>query len=152
MFLDRRGKSREVVPPFQDRDDTPAAVIVGGLPHDAGQAGETFLCDPHAGEGIVAVGIEAGRDQDRLGAESIEGWAQLIPKYVDVLGVPAPRRKGRVQRAVNPFAATPLTPISGAGVEGELVDAEVEDGPVLLEQVLGPVSVMNVPVDDGDPA
>src|SRR6185295_7102517 len=55
-----------------------------------------------------------------------------------------------VEGRAGAFADAALARRAGAGVEGELVEARVEDGRVGFEGVLRPVAVVDVEVEDGN--
>src|SRR5713226_4637568 len=56
----------EVVAALESQDHAATAVPGGDLLHRAAEGGEALVADRHFGEGIGAMGVEAGGDEDQL--------------------------------------------------------------------------------------
>ncbi len=87
--------------------------------------------------------VEAGRDQHELRAERRDGGRDGVIERVQVLVVTRAGRHRNVERRL-----TLLQRAAGAGIERPLVQGDEEDAVVVPEDVLRPVAVMNVEVDD----
>src|SRR5581483_1565562 len=69
VHADGLGQGGQVVAPFQHGHQPPLGVPGGGLGNLVGGPGEIRLQQPQVGEGIVGMGVEAGRDEHDVGAE-----------------------------------------------------------------------------------
>ena len=94
------------------------------------------------------MGVEPRRDEDELGSEGLQGGehAPLEGRQPGVVTRPA--RERAVQRGALAVAEPALGGGAGPRVVGGLVEARVEHARVTLEEVLGPVPVVDVEVDD----
>ena len=99
------------------------------------------------GERIVAMGVEACRDEHELGLERPHRRLDDVLECARVLLVARPGRERDVERRLGLLVRP-----AGAGVERPLVQRDEEDGRVVPEDRLRPVPVMDVPVDDRDPS
>ena len=100
------------------------------------------------GERVRTVRVVAGGDEDPGRGEGLDDRAGHVLDGTahDVAGRPGRDRK--VDRQPVGGGTADLRGESGAGVEGPLVGGHVEDGGVVPEDVLGPVAVVDVPVED----
>ena len=92
------------------------------------------------------MGVEARRDQHEVGLECPHGRLDALVPGPEVVLV---RGAGR-QRHVHQRLVLILRP-TGAGIERPLVHRDEEHRRVRSKDVLGAVSVVDVPVDDRDP-
>src|SRR5215210_995545 len=152
---DARREGVEVVAALQDERR-------GRRPHLAGQGGEPGGEAPegrglqrHASQRVVPVGVVTGGDQDQ-GRTELAHYGEEDPgERRRVSFFPRTRGEGHVHGEAPSPALPHLVGPAGPGIEGALVGREVEDLPVVVEDVLGTVAVVYVPVEDGyslDPA
>ena len=71
-------------------------------------------------------------------------------READVFLIAAARGQGQVHGRPEPRSAPRFVETPGAGVVRKLVHRQVENGRIVLKGVLGPVSVVNVPVENQD--
>jgi hypothetical protein len=95
-------------------------------------------------EVVVAMGVEAGRDEDHLRAERLEA---RHPVRLDQL---AHRRPARVRRDRQVDHVGALRHAAAVRVERVLEDADHQHALVVRDDVLGAVAVVDVEVDDRD--
>src|SRR5215210_3566173 len=152
---DARREGVEVVATLQDERR-------GRRPHLAGQGGEPGSEAPegrglqrHASQRVVPVGVVTGGDQDQ-GRTELAHYGEEDPgERRRVSFFPRTRGEGHVHGEAPSLALPHLVGPAGPRIEGALVGREVEHLPVFVEDVLGAVAVVHVPVEDGyslDPA
>ena len=95
--------------------------------------------------GSVLVRVEAGGDEHELGLEALDRRRDGVVERAQVLLVSGARRHRHVERRL-----ALLLRAAGAGVERPLVQRDEEHGVVVPEDVLRPVAVVDVEVDDRD--
>ncbi len=110
--------------------------------------GKGLARQPEPAERIAPVGVETGRDDEKLGGEAPEGRLRET-REVGLLG--RSRRKRQVQSRPQPLALAPFVLESASRIKRVLVERDEEHLRILPENVLGPVPVMNIPVQDGHP-
>ena len=66
MFSDARGQSLHIVAAFEQRQDAALAVTLGGFDDPPRDLAVRLLGYAHAAEGIAAVSVEAGGEEDRI--------------------------------------------------------------------------------------
>ena len=69
---DAARQGRRVIAALEDGDDAALAVAVGEPAQLARHPGEVVLDQRHAGQRVVGVGVEAGRDQDQLRPPAVD--------------------------------------------------------------------------------
>ena len=87
--------------------------------------------------------VEAGRDEHELGRERGDRRSDDAVERVEVLRVARPCAERDVERRLGLVVRA-----AAAGIERPLVERDEEDAVVVPEDRLGPVPVMDVPVDD----
>ena len=93
--------------------------------------------------------VVSGRDEDGLRSELPDPAQQLVPGCDKGLVV-RPGQQGHVVLRPDRCAATPLLGRAASRVERALVRRRVQELRVVVEDRLGPVAVVHVPVDDRD--
>ena len=96
------------------------------------------------------MGIETGGDQDGIGCESLERWEHAPAKRRFVLGVGAPGRHRTVDGGARTLPNAGFRMGASARIVGILVQAHEENGAIVLEGVLGAVSMVDIPIEDGN--
>ncbi len=97
------------------------------------------------------MGVEAGRDQDELGAELGGDRHDQLGERGDVLVVAGARGQRHVDGTATALAGADLAGRARPRVEGVLVRRDVEHAGIVVEAPLRPVAVMHVPIDDQQP-
>src|SRR5436305_531317 len=149
--LDEARQARQVVPPFEQRQHAAAADLGGELAQPSPPAPEPLLRHPHAAEGVVPPGVETGGEDQGVGGEAAKGGEDPVADRLLVDVVAGAGGERHVEREPLAGADPPLARRAGAGVEGVLVGAGVEDVGARLEEVLGAVAVMDVEIEDRHP-
>ena len=134
----------EVVAAFEARHDAAAGVLVGERLDLLGDPGVVGLDQAELAELVVAVRVEAGRDEDHLRREAVEAVIQFSSISARTSG---PRVYGGTGTLImlSPSGTAPLY-----GIERMLEDARHQDALVAGDDVLGAVAVVDVEVDDRD--
>ena len=109
------------------------------------QLAEPVLGDFDVGHRVVDVSVEAGRDDEQVRPEALHGRRDRVVERVEVLLVSRAGRHRDVERRVSLIGGP-----AGAGVERPLVERHEEHAVVVAEDVLRPVAVVDVPVEDRD--
>src|SRR5579863_4428045 len=151
MLLNRFSKGSQVITPFQHGNHSSPAEGVGKAPNDTGHRLEPLFADAHARQRIVPMRIKARGNEDEIRAEPLGGRNQEPFKSVEIVPVAFSGRKGDVEGCPLTFACALFFVRTGPGVKRELMSAEIEDGGVSIKDGLGPVSMMDVPIDNEDP-
>ena len=110
-----------------------------------GDPGVVGLDQAELAELVVAVRVEAGRDEDHLRREAVE------PAHPVLLDQGAHRRPARVRRHRHVDHVVAQRHGAAVRIERMLEDARHQDALVAGDDVLGAVAVMDVEVDDRDP-
>src|SRR5579884_365319 len=139
--LDQVGQRAQVVSALEDRGHArrEAARAARELP-------EAVCGHEHVCERILGVGVEPGRHEQQLRLERRHRPLHRLPR----LEVPPIARSCR-ERDVDEGRPL-LVRAAGAWIERPLVERDEEDRRVVRQQVLRPVAVVDVPVDDRDAA
>ena len=148
MRFDTAAQRQQMVAAFQNRDDAAAAALIRKLADDARQLGIALLSHRQRGQRIVAMGIEAGRDQDELRPEGQRLRSEFLIKRANQFVIARAGRQRHVQGEAGPCTPPHLIARAGSGIAGVLVRAEVQDGRVVVEDVLGAVAVVDIPIDE----
>ena len=136
----------QVVAALEDADDPASAVLLGEFHQFERSPGEVARLEAQFAERVAIMGVEAGRDEDEVGGECVDGWEHPLGEGGAIGGTVGAGR----QRNVENVACAGFGGCAGAGVERPLVSGGVEDGRVVPKGGLGAVAVMDVPIDDGD--
>ena len=91
--------------------------------------------------------IESSGDEEQVGREIVERR-----QYLGEIGL-AHRRPAapRLQRAVDDIAHAGLAGVTGAGKQRHFVARGIKDAGIVLEDILRPIAVMHVEIDDRHP-
>jgi len=111
---------------------------------------ERIVVEREATERILVVSIEAGGHEQEIGREALERRADDAAKQREVLGAVRVRWDRDVHRGANPRATTDVDARTSARVLRPFVHRGVEDIRVFVEDGLGAITVMHVPVEDRD--
>src|SRR5262249_12960641 len=132
---DARAEVIEVVPALERARDAAAADALGRLADREADALEVLDAEVEAADGVVAVRVEAGRDEQDLRLERGDGGARLGERVQELVG-----RRQRVEREVPRRAraarAAGLVVRAGPGVERVAVERGEEDARIVPEDVL----------------
>ena len=138
--LDEPGQRLEVVSALEDCGDTRRKRRA-----PARELAKPVRGHRHLGQRIVAMGVEAGRDEHELG---LEGTHDRLDDLVECRVVGGITRTGG-ERDVHDSLGVRIRP-SRPWPERPLVKRDREHARVVAEQRLGAIAVMDVEVDDGD--
>src|SRR5664279_2314500 len=144
MRGDAAREGAEVVAALETRDDAALRVLVGDCLDALRDPGVVGLDETELAEIVVAMRIEAGRDEDHLRRERIE---PLHPVRLDQL---AHLGAARVRRDRNVDHVRAHGYGAAVRIQRMLEDAHHEDALVAGDDVFGAVAVVHVEVDDGD--
>src|SRR4051795_4574064 len=97
MRLDEPGEAAEVVAPFEQGEHPAAADLGGEIAQPVPPGAEPLLGDPHAAQGVVLPGVEAGREDQDVRSEAAQGGEYLLADRLAVALVPGPRRERHVE-------------------------------------------------------
>ena len=139
--VDEPRQRLEVVAALEDGCDA-----VGQSPAAARELAEAVLCDVHVRKRVSHVCVEAGRDEDELRLEPLNGGLDYLRERLEVLLVPGAGPQRDVDRRLRLVVRT-----AAARVERPLVERDEEDAVVVAEDRVGAVAVVDVEVDDRDP-
>ena len=145
---DRVGEGVEVVPALEHDQQAARRYECGESSGEVGVVGRRQL-DPR--QGIVAVSIEAGGDDQPVGRERLDHRHDHLVERGPVHVASRAGRERQVQVGSGRLAPPGLGEPSGARVQRRLVGRHVQDARVVVEDVLGAVAVVDVPVDDRHP-
>ena len=154
VLLDAVAERAEVIAPLEERQH-PAAGQLGRPEGDgAPEPPEEIRGVAEPRHVVEQVAVEAGGDDDRLGAKGAHGGVDPLLQRLERRRVAGPRQQRDVERRALAGAGAGLLGVAGAGeAEGRvLVQAHVEDVRVGLERVLDAVAVVGVEVEDEHPA
>lgn len=145
---DRPFERLEVVAAFEEEPE--AARLTTEVVQRRRHRAEGRGLQRQAREGVALVGIVAGGHEDQLGVERGQARQNDPAKRFSVGLAPGPGGEAHVDGRAASGSLARLSRRSGARVEGVLVERDEEDRVVRLEDLLGPVPVMDVPIDDRD--
>src|SRR5215216_1146751 len=148
---DALGEGVEVVASLQYERRGRGPDLAGEGRDHGGEASESVAPQRHAPKQVVYVGVETGRDQDRLGPELSQHGQENPGENRRIEVFPRTSRQRYVSREAQPFPFPHLAGPARPRVEGTLMYREVKDAGVTVEDILGAVAVVHVPVQDGDP-
>src|SRR5215211_1583844 len=147
---DTLGEGLEVVASLEDKRRWRGPDLAGEVRDQGGEATESVAPQRHAPEQVVHVGVETGGDQDPLGSELPQHGQEDPGESRRIQVFPRARRQRHVRREAQPLSFSNFAGLAGPRVEGTLMRREVEHPTVAVEDVLGAVAVVHVPVQDGD--
>ena len=105
----------------------------------------------HAAEWILGMAVIPGTHEQPVRPVLAEDRQHDPRKRIAVASDAGAARKGDIHRRARPKAATDLLNSAGTRVERSVVRREIEHVGRADEEVLRPVAVVGVPVDDGHP-
>jgi hypothetical protein len=135
----------KIIPTLQNGDDR------GNSLHEVGELPEALSRKRHVREWIIPVGIKSGRHQQQARAKSLECGNDLVLKERDVGVLAGSCRKREIQRESLPGPYTSFMTSACPRIEGKLVDADVQNGRIIFEDVLCTVTMVDIPIEDGNP-
>ena len=150
MMRDGAGESLNVVAAFENGDEAALTVGVRGFEQEFGQSDEIIVGEAKLAKGIVDAGIKAGGDENEVWFEGVDGGEQTVSERGAEGAHAGAGGEGEIQRGPEAFAAASFIGVAGEGIERTLVCAAKQHAAVLIEDVLGAIAVMHVPIDDGD--
>ena len=110
----------------------------------AGQVGVVLRLEREAAERIASHGVEARAHQHEVGHPAGRGRHDRRPEVVDVARRRAPGPRGTLNTLPTPRSSAIPVP----GIPGVLMQRDVAHGRIVLDQRLGAVAVVDIPVDD----
>ena len=141
----------QIVSTFKNADQSAFSVSIGYFQAEARDVGEVVVGEPQATNGIVTMAVESGREKHDLGFELNHRGDEFLSQSPENLLPSCSLRNGTVHGCSFAWAATRLLPSTCPRIEWRLMRAEVEDGRILVERLLRPVSMVDIPVDDCHP-
>src|SRR5215210_154012 len=145
------GEGFEVVASLEDERRGRGPDLAGEVREQGGEASESVASQRHTPEQVVHMGVETGGDQDHLGPELAQHGQEDPGESRRIEVFPRARMQRHVRRETQPLSFPHLAGLAGPRVEGTLMRREVEHPTVAVEDVLGAVAVVHVPVQDSDP-
>ncbi len=147
---DRRHRQAERVQVVAalEHDADGRADAVGRSPQGCRHAREPRLGHAAGRQRVVAVGVEPGRDQHELRLPRPDQPAGHVLDQRPVRRVPAAAGHRQVDGEALAGARSHVRGRAGPRVHRVLVDRDEQDVGVGVEDVVGPVAVVDVPVDD----
>ena len=145
------GEPREVVAAFQERNDPSAGVPVGDAADEAREIGEILVVQKKLPQRVAQSRIEPCGNQDKLGPEFFRGGQELFLECCEDSGAAGPGGKRAVDRRAETGAGACLIGAPRAGIPRRLVRAEKEHRAIGVKDILRPVAVVHVPIDDQCP-
>ncbi len=122
-------------------------MLAGQIEHQAREFHVVFVGQFESTERVALARVEAGRDHHQLRLVTVHGIRQGMERGQEFPPAGAGRHRP-IHRGSEPRAAAGFLPASRPRIPRPLVRAEIEDGTVLVEDLLGAVAVVHVPVDD----
>ena len=104
--------------------------------------------DAHAAERIASMGIESGRQQDRLRLVVVDGAHDHVFDAAEIRGIAEALRERNVERVAAAFAFTDFVRRAGTRIKRKAVHRRIEDIVPIPEQCLRSIAVMNVEIED----
>lgn len=123
---------------------------MGDFEGDFGKFGEVAVGEGESAEGVTAAGVEAGGEDDKVGAEGVHGGDEFLAEGIQNGAAAGTGGEGAIEGGGFTGGGAGFGRVAGARVPGGLMDGEEEDVGVFVEDVLGPVAVVDVPIDDED--
>jgi hypothetical protein len=140
-------QSGRIVPTLKECDDPAIAAGCHLFDDRAGHRMKIFGFEQEPAKWVSGQTVEAGRNEDEVGIEPVEGLVQRFLEAGAVLLGRSPRRERNVERGSDPGACARFLGGSGARVVWPLMGRQEEDGRVGVEGVLGAIAMVDVPVD-----
>src|SRR5919112_6148438 len=147
---DALGQGAEVVASFQDERRGRGPDFAGEIRDQGGEASERGATQCHAPQQVVCVGVESCGDQGHPGPELPQHGQEDPAESTSIEVLAGTSRQRHVDREARPFSSPHFTCFTSPWIEGTLMHREVEDAGVPVEDVLGAVAVVHIPVQDGD--
>src|SRR5215217_2139259 len=148
---DALGEGSQVVAALEDERGGRGPYLMGQGGERGGEASEGGGLQRHASQRIGPVGVVARGDQDQSRTELAQHGEQDPGERRRVETLARARGQRHVHGQADSFALPYLVGPTGSRVERALVRREVEHLPILVEDVLGTVAVVDVPVENGYP-
>ncbi len=148
--FDGFGEGIEVIAPFEQADEASLAVGPGNFRDHFCEGGVILGFEAKGADGVESVGIEPGTEEDDLGTGAISGIVEHAFETGEVFLSGHSKSQGEIEGGSEPFSAAGFIGIPGSGIKRKPVSGEEEDAAGLVEDVLGSVTVMDVPIDDED--
>lgn len=150
MDCDALGEDGRVVAAFEDADEAAVGVGVGDVQDHLGQGDEIFGFETQVADGVEAMGVEAGAEEDELGLDFGGELFEVVAEEGEVFMAWHAEMDGEIEGSAEALAGAGFVGVAGAGEEGPAVDGEESDARIFPERGLGTVAVVDVPVDDED--
>ena len=125
-------------------------MFLGDFEGDFGEFGEVAVGEGEAAEGVAAAGIEAGGEDDEVGAEGVHGGDEFLAEGIKDGATAGAGGEGAIEGGGLAGGGAGFGGGAGAWVPGGLMDGEEEDVGVFVEDILGAVAVVDIPIDDED--
>ncbi len=111
----RLGQSFQVIAAFQQAHQLSAAILAGGVQDEFGQGAEVCAFQSQRTDGIVAVGVEAGTQQNQLRPAAGGGFVEHIVKGFVILLAGDAERERKIENRAQACAApvSYLAPVPG---------------------------------------
>lgn len=132
-----------VIPPFERTDHPPATQLIRSAGHKSGQAIDVAQLEGKLAEGIAAEGVEPGGDEDEIRRKPVE---QLIERLFERIDVDLGRKTAGHWNVANGSVRARVRCRAGTGVPWPLMDREEPNIGIVLDQRLGAIAVMDIPI------
>ena len=148
MGFDRRSKPREVVASFENGYHSAATRSCGKIEKQPGEIREILVCKPELPERVADARIEAGGNQKELRTEILQGGEKPVAEGSQNFLPTRAGGEGAIDREPGTFSFSCFGSVPGPRVPRPLMSGEKKDRAVRVENLLSPVAVVDVPVND----
>ena len=125
-------------------------MFLGDFEGDFGEFDEVAVGEGEAAEGVAAAGVESGGEDDEVGAEGVHGGDEFLAEGIQNGSAASSGGEGAVEGGGFAGGGAGFGGVASAWVPRGLVDGEEEDVGVFVEDVLGAVAVVDIPIGDED--
>lgn len=148
MDLDALGQCFDMISPFQGTHQPAITVRLGNLHHLAGERLVILGFQSQGSDRVEPVGIKAGTEQDQLGLDPCSKILQLVLEPGEVILPARSHRHREISRGPKSGTLTCFLLFTTPRVKRPAVNGEETDLFVSPEDILGAVTVVDIPVND----
>ena len=148
MDLDALGQCFDMISPFQDTHQSAITVRLGDLHHLPGERLVILGFQSQGSDRVEPVGIKAGTEQDQLGIDPGSKILQLALEPLEVILPTRSHRHREISRGSKSGTLACFLLFTTPRVKRPAVNGEETDLFVSPEDILGAVTVVDIPVND----
>src|SRR6185312_6761830 len=123
-------------------------MALGDTGHDFRQIGIPCLCQTHGGQRVIFVRIESRRNNDELRLERVGRWDKRFEEDRVVCLIAFPFFHRDIDCKSYSLSLASFGASASTGVVRILMCAKKKYRGIVLETVLCPIPMMNIPIDD----